>query len=1172
MEFLMTYGWAILVIAVVIGALYYLRVFSPSLPSTCVAAAPYACGTPVLSATGTLFVPIVHVGGIISVNALSCSANSTAPSSFTQLSQNIIFNSGSSRNLSFSCPLSAYNQVGTAFSGTLWIQYSSYTPQSGWRYGLEAQVGTVTATSVNIGGTSSTVTSTTVSSTSTGSSTSTTSSTTTSTTMGTTSIALPYVGGLIQVGSSPEEIAFTPGDTYAYVTNSGSGTVSVINTAGGIVVYTIPVGSSPQGIAISPASPHYAYVTNSGSGTVSVIDTSTDQVVNTIPVGSSPTGVAIGPDGAYAYVVNEGDGTVSVIDTSTDQVVDSVSVGGEPMFDAVAPGGAYLYVTNYYASAVTIISTETDTVTGFVNVGPAPLGVAFAPSGAYAYVVDQNQAFGMEAANSGARAMDLSPAPSAANVDGEAGRESLSPAGKGAQVSGPVFAPVSGPSPGYLVTIDTSTDQVVDDITIGTTPAIAALTVAGTYAYVTDTGSNNVSVINTASNSLIGTLTGFDEPYGIAIASTGSYGYVANSGSDTVSVIFTGSFNSQSVTTTTSLTTTVTTIASGPVLEMASNSSTGGKNLLNVSIPSGGYPYYLCAGGVDYGTMGYSWNSGSGYGAADSESASSVGYQTSSVCSMSGDPYLAEAVMGVLGPNPSAVYANASNGAGTSSYEILNYTVTDPGSFVVIGVACGYEQCDSVSVPSGCAVQQQVTGDGYETAYFATCPGQAAGAYSVNAVLDDTDGEASIAAYVYDQGSVSTSTTSSTSISTSTTVTTIASGPVLSIVSGSDTTGATSLGVSLPSGYPYYLCAGGAEGPITYSWNSGSSSGAADSVPVSSVGTQINNACEIDTTSDGPDIAGAIMGVFGPVPSNVYTSASNGADTGYESLSYTVTTPGSLVIIGAGCGVEECDSISVPSGCTAQQQATGDGYETAYFATCPGQAAGTYSVNAVLDDTDGAASLAAYVYNQGSVSTSTTTSSTSTTIAAVLYGIDTNSSTTSGTSLSVSLPSGYPYYLCAASGGGISSYSWNSGSGYGAADPYSYSSVGYQTSNVCEVGSSSADHAEAIMGVNAMLPDAVYTNTANFGSSQDLSYTVSKWGGFVVLTAACQGNYGDPCSAVSFPYGCVVQRRATGPDGYEGVAMATCSDQYPGSYEVSVGTWAYGISLAAYIYDGGGSV
>src|SRR3989338_233532 len=43
MEFLMTYGWAILIVIVAIAALFFLGVFSGSAPNTCQMDAPFNC-------------------------------------------------------------------------------------------------------------------------------------------------------------------------------------------------------------------------------------------------------------------------------------------------------------------------------------------------------------------------------------------------------------------------------------------------------------------------------------------------------------------------------------------------------------------------------------------------------------------------------------------------------------------------------------------------------------------------------------------------------------------------------------------------------------------------------------------------------------------------------------------------------------------------------------------------------------------------------------------------------------------------------------------------------------------------------------------------------------------------------------------------------------------------
>ncbi len=72
----------------------------------------------------------------------------------------------------------------------------------------------------------------------------------------------------------------------------------------------------------------FAYVTNDGVASVSVIDTATNTVeAATITVGIEPEGVAVTPDGKHAYVTNFGSNTVSVIDTATNTVVATVPVG-----------------------------------------------------------------------------------------------------------------------------------------------------------------------------------------------------------------------------------------------------------------------------------------------------------------------------------------------------------------------------------------------------------------------------------------------------------------------------------------------------------------------------------------------------------------------------------------------------------------------------------------------------------------------------------------------------------------------------------------------------------------------------------------------------------------------------------------------------------------------------
>jgi len=111
-------------------------------------------------------------------------------------------------------------------------------------------------------------------------------------------------------------VEVTPDGGTAFVTNSGSGTVSVLDVATGSTVASVNVGVSPLKVALSPDGSR-AYVTNFGSNDVSVLDitnVSNPILINTIPVGLNPFGLAISPDGKRLYVAEYTSRKISIID------------------------------------------------------------------------------------------------------------------------------------------------------------------------------------------------------------------------------------------------------------------------------------------------------------------------------------------------------------------------------------------------------------------------------------------------------------------------------------------------------------------------------------------------------------------------------------------------------------------------------------------------------------------------------------------------------------------------------------------------------------------------------------------------------------------------------------------------------------------------------------------
>jgi len=99
MEFLTTYGWAILVIIIILAMLFYLGIFNPKgkYANTCIFSPGHSCYTFKLgSGTGNIILDFGQAtGNSIRVTGISCSANETyAGSNITSLANSITIGSG----------------------------------------------------------------------------------------------------------------------------------------------------------------------------------------------------------------------------------------------------------------------------------------------------------------------------------------------------------------------------------------------------------------------------------------------------------------------------------------------------------------------------------------------------------------------------------------------------------------------------------------------------------------------------------------------------------------------------------------------------------------------------------------------------------------------------------------------------------------------------------------------------------------------------------------------------------------------------------------------------------------------------------------------------------------------------------------------------------------------
>jgi YVTN family beta-propeller protein/autotransporter-associated beta strand protein len=200
---------------------------------------------------------------------------------------------------------------------------------------------------------------------------------------------------LTGAGATPNTVAVRGDQAFAYVTDSSSNQLSVINTATQGVVQTIATGPNPFGIAINPTGTTVYVANNVGGDSVSVYsaNASTGQLTQTTTIAlaafAGPRGIAFSPDGSRAYITEQNANTVVVVNTATNAVVGAVTVGGLPVTVAVSPDGTHAYVTNNSSNSVSVINTATNTVVATVATGAGPNGVVVSPDGKYFYIGNQ---------------------------------------------------------------------------------------------------------------------------------------------------------------------------------------------------------------------------------------------------------------------------------------------------------------------------------------------------------------------------------------------------------------------------------------------------------------------------------------------------------------------------------------------------------------------------------------------------------------------------------------------------------------------------------------------------------------------------------------------------------------------------------------------------------------
>ncbi|MFI9009173.1 hypothetical protein ACIGNX_18295 [Actinosynnema sp. NPDC053489] len=319
----------------------------------------------------------------------------------------------------------------------------------------------------------------------------------------------------VDVAVNPFGVTLAPNGRTAWVANSGpldghignrGRTVTVLDSKTYRIESVIDVGVFPEDIAFTRHG-RQAFVTNSTSATVSVIDTASRAVTQTVDLAPVPVrypfGVIADRSGRKVYVTTFGgasDAAITVLDNRDPR---HVTIGGTitiPGFapngftgrPALTPDGKLLVVPhgsfNGPAKAL-LVDTATDSVLADVPLADAggPQAASTTPDGRFAYVGIFGGVLG---GGGGVAVVDLArrslvkviatPAPEVHGVD-------VSPNGR--------FVVATNFRSRTASLISTATNEVLTTIEVGTKPNDTAFTADGRRAFITNQGDTTVSVV-----------------------------------------------------------------------------------------------------------------------------------------------------------------------------------------------------------------------------------------------------------------------------------------------------------------------------------------------------------------------------------------------------------------------------------------------------------------------------------------------------------------------------------------------------------------------------------------------------------------------------------------------------------------------------------------------------
>ncbi len=330
---------------------------------------------------------------------------------------------------------------------------------------------------------------------------------------------------LSSCSKAPEPAAKTPAmppPAYlVYVTNEGSGDLSIIDPRLDKALETIALGKRPRGVQTANGK---IYVALSGSPSappgvdestlpppdksadgIGVVDLAQKKLLGKMFGGSDPEQFAISADAKRIYVSNEDAAGVSIVDVDAAKLLKTLPTGEEPEGVTISPDGKFVYVTSEDEGTVSVVDTAKEKAIKKIKVGRRPRSVAFLPDGSRAFVTNENDA--------SLSVLDARKHAALKPIALEAG---LKPMGLVITKKGDRLFVSTGRGK-KVVVIDTATEKVLSSFEVGMRPWGIALSPDEKWLFTANGPSNDISVIDVATEKIVRKIATGERPWGLVV-------------------------------------------------------------------------------------------------------------------------------------------------------------------------------------------------------------------------------------------------------------------------------------------------------------------------------------------------------------------------------------------------------------------------------------------------------------------------------------------------------------------------------------------------------------------------------------------------------------------------------------------------------------------------------